>query len=97
MHLPVRLYQPQAYGLTGPRHPEYGHCDTAVALHPGMVRTALAAGFFKGYGGGWLQGTPLRPLVAAWNAFIDGVRLRQGRSPGVTVAAEVGVPSCPRS
>lgn len=54
------------------RHPEYGHCDTAVALHPGMVRTALAAGFFKGYGGGWLQGTPLRPLVAAWNAFIDG-------------------------
>ncbi len=80
------------------RHPEYGDCDTAVALHPGMVRTALAAGFFKGYGGGWLERTPLRPLVAAWNAFIDGVRQTQGLTgelpAGYGYGLGLGVPPC---
>ncbi|KXZ56109.1 hypothetical protein GPECTOR_2g991 [Gonium pectorale] len=37
--------------------------DTAVAVHPGLVSTDLANGFFRGVSTGWAAGTPLQPLV----------------------------------
>ncbi|KAG2484528.1 hypothetical protein HYH03_016666 [Edaphochlamys debaryana] len=54
------------------RHPELRRSDTAVAIHPGIARTALATAFFKDYGAAWAQGQPaLQPLVRMWHAFMD--------------------------
>ncbi|KXZ56108.1 hypothetical protein GPECTOR_2g990 [Gonium pectorale] len=50
---------------------EHGPHDSAVAVHPGIVRTALANNFFRSYGLSWAEGTPLEPLRAAWRAFLD--------------------------
>ncbi|EFJ45954.1 hypothetical protein VOLCADRAFT_93690 [Volvox carteri f. nagariensis] len=44
--------------------PEYGQ-DTAVAVHPGLVSTDLANGFFAHRSTGWAADSPLKPLVEA--------------------------------
>ncbi|GIL52365.1 hypothetical protein Vafri_8258 [Volvox africanus] len=55
------------------RHPEYGLHDTAVAIHPGIVRTNLANNFFRSYGLSWAVGTPLEPLQRLWRHTWDTV------------------------
>ncbi|EFJ45858.1 hypothetical protein VOLCADRAFT_118225, partial [Volvox carteri f. nagariensis] len=53
------------------RHPEYGLYDTAVAIHPGIVRTNLANGFFRTYTLSSVAGTPLEPLRGLWQRAWD--------------------------
>ncbi|KAG2430026.1 hypothetical protein HYH02_013854 [Chlamydomonas schloesseri] len=54
--------------------------DAAVAIHPGLVATHLSDSFFRGYGGATLCGGA-KPLVAAWNAFLDTVGAAMLASP----------------
>ncbi|KAG2430024.1 hypothetical protein HYH02_013852 [Chlamydomonas schloesseri] len=52
-----------------------GSADTAVSVHPGLVATSLANGFFTARGTGWAAGGPLQPAVeAAVRGFGDLVR-----------------------
>ena len=73
---------------TPPLHPRNpcphgGAADAAVSVHPGLVATHLANGFFTSRGTGWAAGGPLQPAVeAAVRGFGDLVRGRPGGGRG---------------
>ncbi|PNW80042.1 hypothetical protein CHLRE_08g375450v5 [Chlamydomonas reinhardtii] len=77
--------------------PHGGAADAAVSVHPGLVATHLANGFFTSRGTGWAAGGPLQPAVeAAVRGFGDLAGPLLMRTPDQSAAVMLHACLAPR-